>query len=74
MEKMEVKKEVDEILEEPITEAVKVEKKAKAPKATKWIIDDSKATKTCESCGAVMRGWAFREDFKYCPICGAKAE
>ena len=44
------------------------------PKGTKWIKNQYDFTKTCESCGAVMRGWAYREPFKYCPKCGAMAE
>lgn len=44
------------------------------PKGTKWIPNKIEGTKMCESCGAVMRGWAYREPFKYCPKCGAMAE
>ena len=36
----------------------------------KWIRDELNATKTCEMCGGVMRGWAYREVFNYCPKCG----
>lgn len=41
---------------------------------THWIINQADGTKQCESCGAVMRGWAYREPFDYCPKCGKRAE
>ena len=40
-----------------------------------WIMDEANFAKTCEKCGAVIRGaWAFREKFDYCPKCGAKTK
>lgn len=44
------------------------------PISSKWVKDEVQATKTCEACGAVMRGWAYREKFLYCPMCGAKMD
>ena len=43
-------------------------------KGTKWIRNEAEGTKKCDACGAVMRGWAYREPFKYCPKCGAMAD
>lgn len=76
MEKMEVEKSLEEVKKEETKEAepVKTEKKTKSAKGTKWIKDEAIGTKQCESCGAVMRGWAFREPFQFCPKCGAMAE
>lgn len=53
-----------------VTEEKEVVKEA--PKTTRWIMNPNH-TKTCEACGAIMFGWAFREPFEYCPKCGAKA-
>ncbi len=36
----------------------------------KWIRNEALGNKTCEACGAIMRGWAYREVFNYCPKCG----
>ena len=59
---------------EKIEEEQKVETNLKKPEVlSKWIIDEVNATKTCEICGAVMRGWAFREKFNFCPMCGNRA-
>ena len=71
MEKMEVSKDIveKEIMKEITPKAEKVN-----PKGTKWIKNLIDGTKKCESCGAVMRGWAYREPFAYCPKCGAMAE
>lgn len=63
VEKMEVEKNVEEV-------AVKEEKATQ--NGTTWIKNVD--TKVCEACGAIMRGWAFREPFAYCPKCGAKAD
>ena len=41
---------------------------------TKWIRNEAEGTKKCDACGAVMRGWAYREPFQYCPKCGAMAD
>lgn len=72
MEKMEVEKKLDEVIEEPIAEVEKPVSKPKKEKTSKWVKNEAVGTKACEACGAVMRGWAFREDFQYCPKCGAK--
>lgn len=58
-----VEKPVKEKKVEKVVEPVKIE--------TKWVVNPD-FTKTCEACGAVMRGWACRENFLYCPMCGAK--
>ena len=39
---------------------------------SRWIRDTINATKTCEACGSVMRGWAYRETFNFCPKCGKR--
>ena len=38
----------------------------------KWLPKGS--DKECSICHAVMMGWASREKFNYCPMCGAKME
>lgn len=72
MEKMEVEKKADDV-----QEIVQIEKNApekevseKAKKA-KWLIDAVKSEKKCDACGAIMHGWAYRQQFNYCPMCGA---
>ena len=70
---MEVENQIEEVTAQPIEEVVDT-KASKASNVTKWIKDEALATKTCEACGAVMRGWAFREKFAFCPMCGAKAQ
>lgn len=68
------RKRVEKIEVEKIEVAEEVkEVKKEAPKSTRWIMNPNH-TKTCEACGAIMFGWAFREPFEYCPKCGAKAE
>ena len=61
-EKMEAEKNLEE---------EKIEEKA-VKESHKWIVDRVAFTKTCDGCGAVMRGWAYRETFKYCPMCGSE--
>ena len=68
-----MEKQIDEATAQQIEEVIDT-KASKASNVTKWIKDEALATKTCEACGAVMHGWAFREKFAFCPMCGAKAE
>ena len=74
MEKLEIEN-VKEVIE-PVTEAEKavVEpvEEIQPKEYSKWLKDEQKWQKTCEKCGAVMRGWAYRENFKYCPMCGVE--
>lgn len=67
MEKMEIENAVEE-------SALKAGEPETGAKGTKWIRNDTEGTKMCDACGAVMRGWAFREPFQFCPKCGAMAE
>ena len=64
MEKMEVNS-VSKT-ETPIKTVVK--------KNYKWIDNNVDGVKTCEACGAEMRGWAYRQNFIYCPMCGEKMD
>lgn len=41
-------------------------------KLAHWIMDEASASKKCDACGAVMKGWAYRELFLYCPKCGTR--
>ena len=51
----------------------KVESEIVVPeKLGHWINDDAVGTKTCDVCDAVMRGWAYRELFNFCPKCGTR--
>lgn len=70
IETSEVKKEI------PLNDwhSVKAGEPSTGAKGTKWIRNQAEGTKQCDACGAVMRGWAYREPFKYCPKCGALAE
>ena len=71
-------KPVEEVTEEVVTEEPEepevpeatVEENAKQNDMVeyKWIVDGE--TKVCEYCGSVLRGWAARQSFIYCPICG----
>ena len=59
----EEKKELEQVSEpvavaEPVTPAVA------------WIVGYD--YKECPSCGARMQGWAFRQQFAYCPMCGVQ--
>lgn len=59
------KVEEEAIKEVPI--AKMIVKKTKA-----WVVDEYNATKTCPDCGKEMHGWAFRQDFAFCPFCGTE--
>lgn len=75
MEKMPMDEQVIEPAVEFIEPAVeKVEAGEPEQKVYKWIKDMAVGTKKCENCGAVMRGWAFREPFNYCPRCGEEIQ
>ena len=74
---------LDEVMEAEAMETVQeeaqetnevVETDVKTLRPTKWIVNEAEGSKKCEACGAVMRGWAYRELFDYCPKCGKKAE
>lgn len=53
----------------------KIEEKVEEKKFKhKWLDDKFAGIKTCDACGAQMRGWAYREKFKYCPMCGVEME
>lgn len=71
MENQEKKLEEIVVDEQPKEE---VAKKVKASaRSMEWVIDNATTTKKCSACEAIMRGWAHREVFNYCPKCGAKA-
>lgn len=70
MENQEKKLEEIVIEEQPKEEPVK---KAKSARSMEWVIDKKTGAKQCSACEAIMRGWAHREVFNYCPKCGAKA-
>ena len=68
-----VKEEEEKVIEATLDDVGAGEKEP-TWKSYKWIIDKINFTKTCEACGAVMKGWAYREKFYYCPICGIKID
>ena len=62
---------IEETVVTPIASEVESEPE---DKAYHWVNNVYEFTKTCEKCGAVMRGWAYRQDFPYCPMCGTKLQ
>ena len=70
MEKMEVEQKFDEA---PVEKTVKAGEPDTGSEM-EWICDVSAQTKTCSACKSIMRQWAYREPFKYCPKCGKIAK
>ena len=71
--KSETEKAIDDILFSHHEERLGIkEEPKKEPIDYKWEKNEFEATKKCQKCGAVMRGWAYRQEFKYCPMCGEK--
>ena len=63
MEKIDVEEKKAEIVEEE-TKYIK--------NTAEWIVTAD--AKKCSICGAEMRGWAFRQNFNYCPMCGMRIQ
>lgn len=75
MEKMEVESRIDDApLLKVSKQVAEIEQNVKTEEIVhyKWIDNRAEGIKTCEKCGAAMRGWAYREKFDYCPKCGEK--
>ena len=59
-------------MSEPVVAEPVVKNFIQPVSTSRWIRDTINATKTCEACGSVMRGWAYRETFNFCPKCGKR--
>lgn len=62
---------------EPETEALAVEEQEEQTSEQEtgvwghWELT-ANATKKCSVCAAELHGWAYRQDFKFCPFCGSR--
>lgn len=63
-------KESEKVLQEP--EKQEPKKKPEKQKINRWIDNEAKGVKTCPDCGGEIMGWAYRQNFHYCPLCGVE--